>query len=80
MSPILYTIVVADIPQLQSNNLHLSRFADDVAIWSSLSNPVLAETFLQRYIDNKDSWCNDWRLTLNPQKSLAMYVRRKDVL
>jgi len=80
ISPILFITYVADIPQPTKNTIQLSQFADDIAIWSSHPQVDRAEQYLQHYINKIQDWCNDWRLTLNPNKSQLMYISKHNRL
>ena len=76
ISPILFIMYVADIPQPETRRrTYLSQFADDIAIWATSIIADKAEDRLQRYIDRLENWCNDWRIVLNPDKSQVLYIK-----
>jgi hypothetical protein len=67
LSPLLYTIYTADIPQ--SNTTILSTFADDTAIFTTHPDPTLASTNLQNHLRIIENWTRKWRLKINATKS-----------
>ena len=75
LSPLLYIILVNDIPNL-SDTAMIGQFADDIALW------VNAQTFsgcrqrLQAAVNTLERWCRRWRIKLNESKSNLLYIHR----
>lgn len=70
LSPDLYNVFTADIPQF-SNTL-LATYADDTAILSSSSNPNLASAALQDHANKIDEWAKKWKIKINADKSVQV--------
>ena len=68
LSPLLFLMYVADIPNL-GTSINLSQFADDIAIWHKLTNKNPCFKVLQKALDTLKTWCNKWRIGLNADKS-----------
>ena len=64
LSPLLFLIYVADIPNL-GTSVSLSQFADDIAIWHKLTNKNPCFKMLQKALDILKTWCNKCRIGLN---------------
>ena len=67
LGPTLYLIYTADIPQ--SDLIITSTFADDTALLSTHSNPVIASQVLNNHLRVVESWLNKWRIKVNELKS-----------
>jgi hypothetical protein len=67
LGPLLYTLYTANIPQ--SNTTFLSTFADDMAIFTTHSDPTLASANLQDHLWSIEKWNWKWRLKINETKS-----------
>ena len=69
LSPLLYIIYTADsmtgIPQHTEHGL----FADDTALWTSSNTIASLSLRLQQSVDAFVSWCNSWKLKLQPTKT-----------
>ena len=63
----LYLLYTADLPQ--SELIITSTFADDTAILSSHSSPIVASRLLGNHLNVVQSWLNKWRIKVNEQKS-----------
>ncbi|CAF3278188.1 unnamed protein product [Rotaria sp. Silwood2] len=81
LSPLLYIIYTADsmngIPEHTEHGL----FADDTALWTSSNTTTSLSFRLQQSIDAFQSWCNSWKLKLQPSKTelvhFTIHPRRK---
>lgn len=51
---------------------NLNFFADDTMIYSTSMNMNHAITKIQKHINTITPWLQDWKLTLNTNKSIAM--------
>ena len=75
LSPLLYIILVNDIPRVGST-ARIGQFADDIALW------VNAHTFkgclrrLQEAVNVVEGWCRRWRIKLNGTKSNLLFIHR----
>jgi hypothetical protein len=75
LSPTLFNLFVNDIPgifdnscdpvRLHSRSLNCLLYADDLVLLSHSTDG------LQNALDRLDTYCNDWGLTINPQKTKA---------
>jgi len=70
LSPDLYNVFTADIPQ--SSNTLLATYADDTAILSSSSNPNLALAFRIIPTNKIDEWAKKWKIKINTDKSVQV--------
>ncbi|XP_015374037.1 PREDICTED: peroxidase-like [Diuraphis noxia] len=70
LSPDLYNIFTADIPQ--SCNTFLATYADGTAILSSSSNPILASAAIQDHANKIDEWAKKWKIKINTDKSVQV--------
>lgn len=70
LSPDLYNLFTADIPQ--SNNTLLATYADDTAILATGANPNQVTEILQTQVDRIDSWAKQWRIKINTDKSVQV--------
>ena len=75
LSPILYNLYTYDCPQL--NYCTLSIIADDTVVLSSelLASDVIDN--LQRALNELHCYFRKWRIELNPDKTQAIYFKRK---
>ena len=69
LSPLLYIIYTADsmtgIPEHTEHGL----FADDTALWTASNTIASLSLRLQQSVDAFVSWCNSWKLKLQPTKT-----------
>ena len=75
LRPIFFNIYINDIPI--STNTHLAIYTDDTAIYTSSWNPVQATKYLQAHIDQILKFFQNWKLTVNAQKTQAITFSRK---
>lgn len=76
LSPLLYLLYTADMPQPQSPT-HVFQFADDTAILSTSSTIATASRHIQDYITVLLTWFNQWRLLINPTKTQALILQHR---
>lgn len=67
LGPYLYTIFTADIPTTEETIV--ATFADDTAIMSSHTDPVVATEKLQNHLNLIDNWFKKWKIKVNNTKS-----------
>ena len=60
---------MADIPPPSSPHLNLITYADDITILSTHTNPHIAQTLAQPYLQEIYKWTQDNQLTLNENKT-----------
>ena len=53
LSPILFILYVSDIPNSGSNSIHVTQFADDIAIWCTAGSANVTEKMIQTYNTQK---------------------------
>ena len=76
LSPLLYLILVNDIPEKVTESGSLSQFADDIGVWSRAYTFRGAMSKLQKSVDILEGWCRRWRIKLNPSKSNLLLIWR----
>ena len=75
LSPLLYIILVNDIPQ-PSNGASVGQFADDIGLWAMGYTHRGCTYRLQQAINQLESWCRRWRIKLNGAKSHLLVFSR----
>ncbi|KAL4141964.1 hypothetical protein QTP88_004500 [Uroleucon formosanum] len=68
LSPILYNIYASDQPT--TPNTMVADYADDKAILSIHSDPVVAIQNLQSHLTLMEEWYTKWRVKINQSKSI----------
>jgi len=71
MSPILYSVYTADIPPPQpcpQLNINKILYADDILIYSSSKNAILAQSQINKYLNYLHSYLQDWKISINIAK------------
>jgi hypothetical protein len=73
LSPLLYIIYTSD----SMNNIHQHTdhglFADDTALWSTSNTITNLKHRLQSSVNEFYTWCNTWKLTIQPTKTEMIY-------
>ena len=64
ISPILFLVYIDDIVNNMPDNLKLSLFADDVAIYASSRSLEEAEHTVQLGLDKIAEWSEKWKLNI----------------
>ena len=78
LSPILFILYVSDIPQPLDAQVNLSQYADDIAIWAQAPGIRSVNLRLQKHLNQILTWCDRWRIKLNPGKThLINFSQRK---
>ncbi|CAL1267288.1 unnamed protein product [Larinioides sclopetarius] len=75
LSPTLFNIYVNDIPK--NPNCHLAIFADDTAVLTKHKHPDIALKCLQLYTHQLQSWLQDWKIKVNPEKCACLLFTKK---
>ena len=78
LSPILFNVLLHDIPQVAS--ISISLFADDIAIYSTGDDIPNLLNALQNYLNQISSWLTQWYQKLNPSKSKIMFFSQSTQL
>lgn len=75
LSPLLYIILVNDIPSV-SEYAQIGQFADDIALWSTAETCGGCLRRLQKAVNLVEGWCRRWRIRLNGSKSNLLFIKR----
>ena len=78
LSPLLYIILVNDIPGEVTEFGSLSQFADDIAVWSRAYTFKGATNKLQKSVNMLEGWCRRWRIKLNASKSQLILIHKQN--
>ena len=83
LSPLLFLIYVADLPNL-GDKIKVSQFADDLALWATIkpkekTKSTITES-LQEGLTILKTWCDKWRIGLNADKTkLIVFSKNKKI-
>ena len=77
LSPLLFIIYMNDISQAAPKGSSVNLFADDTSLYVNDTCPRQLANELQHAADCVSSWFTRWLLTVNPEKTAMMLVRRK---
>lgn len=69
LSPLLYIIYTSESTKSIPPHTHYGLFADDTALWTSGNNYSRLRKRLQTSVDTFKSWCETWKLQLQPLKT-----------
>ena len=75
LSPQLFAIYVNDIPLHPKAKVAL--FADDTLLYASSTSNLHAVNFLQKQINRIQPWFKQWRISINPSKTSAIFFTNK---
>jgi hypothetical protein len=73
LSPLLYIIYTADSMNGIPTHTEHGLFADDTALWTSSNRTSQLTVRLQESTDAFQSWCNAWKLKLQPTKTEMLH-------
>ena len=76
LSPLLYLIMVNDIPSSVLQLGKLLQYADDIAMYCRAFTFSAARDKLQKMLDILEGWCRKWRIKLNGDKSNFLQIHR----
>jgi hypothetical protein len=75
LSPTLYSIYINNAPQ--SPGVRLALFADDTCIYTTDRKEGYVLRKLQRGLTSVGSWCEQWNIRINEDKTQAIYFSRR---
>ena len=75
ISPLLFLIMINDI-KLSNTNVHLSLFADDIAIWLETREINNGIKVLQQSLKELENWSKKWGFRFSVSKTKAMIFCR----
>ena len=78
LSPLLFLIMINDIPSGGDHNSHGSLFADDSAVWRSGTNLSYLLKKQQETLDAIVAWCDVWGFKLNEAKTVSIIFSHKN--
>jgi len=77
LGPVLYLFYTYDFPTFKNDPNSLTAFyADDTAIVTKSVNPNHAVHKLTEKVPEVESWCKDWKVAINAQKSNILVIRK----
>ena len=77
LGPLLFIIYINDIVDSIGSDSTCFLFADDLKIVSTRHKSSTSFP-LQSAIDNLDSWCTNWQMTINPTKTVVLHSGRSN--
>ena len=80
LSPILFILYVSDISQPLVAQVDLSQFAEDIAIWAQAPGICSINLQLQKCLNQILTWCDRWRVKLNPGKTYFTNFSQRKVI
>jgi ribonuclease HI len=68
LSPFFFLVYINDLTHLLPDDVSVSLFADDVAVWASASTTAEASAKVQRALDRIETWADEWRMEISAEK------------
>jgi len=78
LSPHLFSLYVNDIPV--HPNAKVALFADDTLLYATSKDHSAAASHLQKQINLIQPWFKQWRISINPSKTSAIFFSNKSTL
>lgn len=75
IGPILFNAFTADLPSFASTKRYI--FCDDLSITASAHQPRAIIFRLQQHVNILEKWLQKWKLSINPEKTQAIYFSKK---
>ena len=77
IAPILFNIIIHDLPKVLSNNTHVAQYADDIAIWVNTTlrkhtNRRVVQKLYQLEINKLTAYMKDNGFELSREKTCLM--------
>ena len=76
LSPLLFLIYINDLSPPRHKQNSPSQFADDTAQWAFGLSIKFAANLLQQDLLKLATWCANWRIKLNPEKTKVIIFSR----
>lgn len=57
-----------------------AQYADDTAILYKSISPAIINNRLQQQLNKMQDWCSTWRMPVNPEKSTAILLTRRQLV
>jgi hypothetical protein len=70
LSPLLFNVLMSDFPQTEG--VHCSIYADDIAIYASGPDPAIVQNLVQTHLRRIEEWTKKWGQKISAAKSKAM--------
>ncbi len=77
LSPLLFNIIMSTAPEINTRKIGTYNYADDTFFTSSAITPRLAWQQIKQHIDNFIKWSNRNKLTIQPDKTTAVFLTRR---
>ena len=79
ISPLLFSLMINDVYEEIVNEMGVSLFADDGAIWRRGKNVSFIVERLQRAITRVEEWSYKWGSKFSVEKTKIMFFTRKKI-
>lgn len=76
LGPLLFLLYINDIVTVVTPNTHVRLFADDCILFREISS-MQDQIVLNTNLDNIYSWCRDWGMVVNAEKTVSLRITRK---
>ena len=77
LCPTLSNIIINDLTFHPLNNINYSKYADDLALWTSDKQTSKWITNLQLALNHLVNWTQAWGLSIAPSKTKAIFFSRR---
>jgi len=71
LSPTLFILFINDLVPELPKGVHAALYADDLVLWCCEEYATTATYRMQHALDKVAAWANDWRVTINREKTTA---------
>lgn len=78
LPPLYSNLFVSDHPYPAAQGMN-AQSADDILIMYQSYCPRIVNSQLKVHLDELESWCRKWRVTINPDKSSAVLFARRSL-
>lgn len=76
LGPLLFLLYINDIVTVVTPTTHVRLFADDCILFREISS-MQDQIELNTNLDNIYSWCRDWGMVVNAEKTVSLRITRK---
>lgn len=77
LGPLLFNLLVFDIPSLTERGLQILQYADDIAILCTRKSPRIIRRLMQRMIDMITEYLERNGMRINPTKTEAVFFQKR---